>query len=141
MGLYPQFVFLLYKDVVQKLSWGKPWKLQNAARHIKKAFSYEKIILNGPSTFLKLHCLTWNSPIDLRFSQVASRSAYVSLSVHTCAYLCPLTGTYLFISPFRHCRPVQWTVWKRSLSVDLSNVPFAYLCSASICLWTILWWY
>lgn len=69
-----------------------------------------------------------------KFSQVTGRCLYVCLSVHTCVCVCPLTGTYLFISPFRHCRPVQWTVWKRSLPVDLSNAPFAYLCSASICL-------
>lgn len=36
-----------------------------------------------------------------------SRPAPACLSAHTCACVCSLTGTYLFISPFRQCRPVQ----------------------------------
>lgn len=45
-----------------------------------------------------------------KFSQVTGRCMYVCVSVHTRVCVCPLTGTYLFISPFRHYRPAQWTV-------------------------------
>lgn len=45
--------------------------------------------------------------ILLSIPSFCSLPACACLSAHTCACVCSLTGTYLFISPFRQCRPVQ----------------------------------
>lgn len=55
--------------------------------------------------------LRWKKPVKHEIlpsiPTFSSLPACAWLSAHTCARVCSLTGTYLFISPFRPCRPVE----------------------------------
>lgn len=55
--------------------------------------------------------LCWKNPVKheilLSIPSFSRSQVCACLSAHTRACVCSLTGTYLFISPFRRCRPVQ----------------------------------